>query len=70
MRVLFSFLVLLFIATLAMGVVWGNFAEARGGDAGARAIAFLAVPVALISFTLLSRIVSKVSAGHRAGKGG
>jgi len=60
MRLTFSFIVLLFVATAAAGLLWGNIPEARAGDSGARLIASLAMPVVLISFTLLGRIVAKV----------
>lgn len=66
MRPTVSFVVLLIVATLALGVVWGNFADARAGDAGARAITLLGMPVALLSFALLGRIVSKISAARHA----
>ena len=60
MRLTVSFIVLLAVATAAAGLLWGNIPEARAGDSGARLIASLAMPVVLISFTLLGRIVAKV----------
>ena len=69
MRLTFSFIVLLFVATAAAGLLWGNIPEARAGDSGARLIASLAMPVVLISFTLLGRIVAKVG-GRGARKEG
>lgn len=68
MRLTLSFIILLILATVASGLLWGTIPEARAGDPGARAIASLAVPLALISFTLLGRIVTKVSAS-RGGRG-
>lgn len=62
MRLTVSFVILLILATVATGLLWGSIPEARAGDPGARAIASLAIPLALISFTLLGRIVTKVGA--------
>lgn len=62
MRLTLSFIILLILATVATGLLWGTIPEARAGDPGARAIASLAMPVALISFALLGRIVTKVGA--------
>ncbi len=68
MRLTLSFLVLLVIATAAAGLAWGNFADARAGDAVARLIVFLAAPVGAASLALLGRIMVQVSAVRRAGK--
>lgn len=66
MRLTLSFVILLVLATAATGLLWGNIPEARAGDLQARAITSLAVLVALISCTLLGRIVTKVGAASGA----
>ncbi len=70
MRLTVSFVVLLVIATAAAGLLWGNVSEARAGDAEARVIASLAMPVALVAFVLLGRIVSKAGPLRRGGEDG
>jgi hypothetical protein len=58
-------MLLLLTASIATRLVWENFAVARDGDAAARVAVFLGAPVALVSFVLLARIVTKVrSARH------
>ena len=69
MRLPLSFIVLLLVATAATGLLWGSFPEARVGDTAARFVASVAMPVALLSFLLLARIVSKADAARRAGRG-
>jgi hypothetical protein len=59
MRLTLSFIILLVLATVAAGLLWANIPEARAGDPGARMVAALAVPLTIVSFTLLGRIVSK-----------
>ena len=69
MRLTVSFIVLLFVATAAAGLLWGNIPEARAGETAARLVASVAMPVALLSFLLLARIVWKIDVARRAGKG-
>ena len=69
MRLTLSFIVLLFVATAATGLLWGSFPEARAGGTAARLVVSMAMPVALFSFLLLARIVSKAGAARRAGRG-
>lgn len=69
MRLPLSFIVLLLVATAATGLLWGSFPEARTGETAARLVASVAMPVALLSFLLLARIVWKIDVARRAGKG-
>ena len=65
MRLNLTFILLLLTASTATSLVWRNFAVARDGDAVARLMVFVGVPVALLCAVLLGRIVTKVrSARH------
>ena len=69
MRLWIAFVVLLTLATLGTGLLMQNFTSARGGDPGARLVVFAAAPVSWLSFLLLARIVLRVDAARRAGRG-
>ena len=60
MRLNLTFMLLLLTASIPTSLVWENFAAARDGDAAARVVVFLGAPVALVSFVLLARIVTRV----------
>lgn len=68
MRLYLTFVVLLTIATIASGLTWQRFADARGGEAAARLIVLSTTPVALAAFVLLVRIVTRVTALRSNGR--
>ena len=69
MRLNLAFIVLLLTASTSTSIVWRNFAIARDGDPFARIVVLVGSLLALASAVLLARIVTKVSAVRRGGKG-
>lgn len=67
MRLQASFVLLLLIAATATTIVWRDFAAAREGDTLARFLVLALSPAALMSITLLGRIVLKVRNVRDAG---
>ncbi len=59
MRLQAAFLVLLLTASTATSIVWRDFAGARNGNTEARLLVVTLALVALLSITLLGRIVLK-----------
>lgn len=68
MRLNISFLALLLLATLSVGLDWANFQPARDGDPLARLIVFASAPVAIVAIALLTRIIVKVDDTRRTGR--
>ncbi len=69
MRLNLTFMFLLLAVSIAMGLVWENFAAARDGDPAARVVVFLGAPVAVVTFVLLARIVTRVRSAQRGRRG-
>lgn len=60
MRLQAAFLVLLLVATIALGLELREYPLAREGDVLARVLVFTAGPVLFVSVLLLLRILSRV----------
>lgn len=64
MRLQLTFVLLLLTSSTATSLAWRNFARARSGDALGQALVFVAATIAVLSFTLLARII--VTASRRS----
>ncbi len=69
MRLNIAFFTLLTIATIAVGIELLDFRAARQGGVLDRVVVFAGALVALVAIILLTRILVRVDAARRPGRG-